>query len=393
MFQTIMYQMGVPWRNFRRFLGKVFKQPLYTLEVLIKRGKAYLSYYGGNGRASFPEAITLFLTHRCNLRCKMCGQWGESGVTRKMPVEYIKQELTLGELKSFIDNVSFFKPNITLFGGEPLLHPSCIELIKCVKKRRMHCLMITNGFLLDDFAQEIVESGLDELNVSLDGGRDLHDQIRGMKGLFDKITAGLKEVSRIKKEKYAKRPIINLQCTITQYNYKYLEQLIEVAENVGADSLTYHNLIFLGAELIEKQKSYDRILNCSSKEWEGFVFKPQIEPDELYAEIRHILKGKYSFSVDFYPNLSLKGLREYYNKPSYAPLEYPRRCISPWMVAYVFPDGEVKPCLNFSYSYGNIKKEKFTNIWNNEKAVTFRKTLKESSIFPVCVRCTELYRY
>ena len=383
----------IPWRNLRRFSNKVHKQPLYALRVLTKRGKAYFSYYWGKGTSSYPEAITLFLTHRCNLKCKMCGQWGESGVTRKMPAEYIKQELTSEELTNFIDDVSSFGPNITLFGGEPLLHSSCIELIKYVKRKKMHCLMITNGSLLENSAKDIVMAGLDELNVSLDGGRNLHDEIRGVPGLFERISNGLKEVNQIKKEEGFKKPLINLQCTITKYNYKHLEELIEVARDIRADSLTYHNLIFLGRDLIEKQKECDKLLNFSSFEWEGFVFEPEIDPDELHSEIRNILDGNYPFSVDFYPNFSLRGLGEYYNNPSYLPCEYPARCISPWIVAYIFPDGSVRPCLNFTYSYGNIKKDNFGELWNNEAAVRFRKKLKEKSVFPVCVRCTELYRY
>jgi hypothetical protein len=35
----------------------------------------------------------------------------------------------------------------------------------------------------------------------------------------------------------------------------------------------------------------------------------------------------------------------------------------------------------------------FSEIWNNEKAVNFRKILKENKTFPLCARCTELYRY
>jgi len=63
------------------------------------------------------------------------------------------------------------------------------------------------------------------------------------------------------------------------------------------------------------------------------------------------------------------------------------------MSAYIFPDGEVRPCLNLDYSYGSIKNNKFTEIWNGAAAVKYRRVLKEKNIFPVCVRCTELYRY
>ncbi len=383
----------MPWKNLRRFFAKLFRQPLYALSVLFRRGRAYLYYLYSPGRSSLPEAITLFLTHRCNLHCKMCGQWGESGVTKKMSSGEVRAELSLEELKKFAENVSRFKPNITLFGGEPLLHPACLELIRYIKEKKMHCLMITNGSLLKTKAAELVNAGLDELNVSLDGARQRHDEIRGMPGLFDKISEGLKLVNRIKKESGRKKPLINLQCTITKFNYEYLEELLAVAAEVEANSLTFHNLIFLNNDIMQKQREYDKTLGSSSREWEGFVSVPEIDPVKLYDKIGSIIQGKYDFSVDFYPNLSLGELKEYYQNPCYVPKEYPARCLSPWIVGYVFPDGEVRPCLNSTYSFGNVRDKKFADVWNSAEAIRFRQTLRQAKIFPACVRCTELYRY
>lgn len=385
--------MRIPWRNLKRFLNKIFKQPGYAADVFVKRAKAYFSYYFGKGKSSFPEAITLFLTYRCNLRCKMCGQWGESGVTKKHPGEYIKKELSLEELKGLIDDIAGFKPNITLFGGEPLLYPAWFEAVRHIKEKGMHCLMITNGSLLKDIAENVVESNLDELNVSLDGGRRLHDEIRGMPGLYDKIMSGLKRLNHCKEKMRKRKPLINLQCTITKYNAGHLKELLEVANEAGADSLTFHNLIFLERSLIERQKEYDNVLGCTSRDWEGFIFDSGIDPENLYREMQGIRNRKYRFTVDFYPNFSLKGLKEYYKNPSYLPSEYPARCLSPWMTAYIFPDGELRPCLNFGYSYGNVRNKKFSEIWNGASAIKYRRVLKGENIFPVCVRCTELYRY
>jgi len=382
-----------PLRNLNRFFRKMVQQPGYACKVATKRLKASLDYHLGNGRSSPPEAITLFFTHRCNLRCKMCGQWGESGVTKQMTHSEIQQELTLEQLQALIDEVAPHKPNFTLFGGEPLLFTPCIDVIKYLKQKNLHCLMITNGSMVGMYASPLVEAPLDELNVSLDGGRELHNEIRGMPNLFEKITKGLKEVNRLKKEKGSKKPLINLQCTITKYNYLHLEQLIEVAKEIEADSLTFHNLIFLGEDLIEAQKVYDERLQCSSHEWEGFVFEPDIDPDILFDKIRAIKKHHYPFNVDFYPNLTKQSLREYYRNPSYLPSGYAPRCLSPWIAAYVFPNGDVKPCLNSSYAFGNITQINFSDIWNSEKALNYRKHLKQNKIFPVCVRCTELYRY
>ncbi|MFH1641137.1 MAG: radical SAM protein, partial [Candidatus Omnitrophota bacterium] len=235
----------IPWRNLKRFFCKTLKQPQYALKVFTRRLRAYLAYLFGQGRSSFPEAITLFLTYRCNLRCKMCGQWGERGVTRKNKEGSLKDELPPEQIKKIIDEASGFRPNITLFGGEPLLYPQCVEIIRYIKEKKMHCLVITNGFLLDELAKELVESGLDELNVSLDGKAELHDSIRGMPGLFDKITKGLKKVDAVKKELGKKKPLVNLQCTINRDNYKHLEGMVEVAYLVQADSLTFHHLIFV----------------------------------------------------------------------------------------------------------------------------------------------------
>jgi MoaA/NifB/PqqE/SkfB family radical SAM enzyme len=290
-----------------------------------------------------------------------------------------------------VDELAHFRPNITLFGGEPLLFPGCVDLISYIKRKRMHCLMITNGSLLATYAEGIVEAGLDELNLSLDGGERLHNQIRGMDGLFGKISYGIERLNYFKTVHGVSRPLINLQCTITKYNYQYIEQLIDVAAAMKANSLTFHNLIFLNKDVLSRQSAIDASLGCSSKDWEGFLFDPEIDPFILYGQMCAIQGQKYDFSVDFYPNFSLPELNRYYCEMSYQPKD--RSCKAPWVAAYIFPDGEMRPCLNSSYSFGNITKKPLPVLWNSKKAVTYRTALMDQGIFPVCVRCTELYRY
>ncbi|MDD5078729.1 MAG: radical SAM protein [Candidatus Omnitrophica bacterium] len=383
----------LPLRNLKRSSAKAVRQPLYAVKVLAKRSKAYLSYWLYPGKSSLPEAITLFLTYRCNLHCKMCGQWGDGGVTRKQGQGVLSRELGLEELKRIVDDSAYFKPNITLFGGEPLLFPGCAELIRHIKQKGRHCLMITNGSLLAEFAERIVEAGLDELNVSLDGAGKLHDDIRGMPGLFGRIMEGLQKVNSIKAGCGRKSPLINLQCTITRYNYRNLEEMLEVAKQAKANSLTFHNLIFLSREMLGRQRACDELLACSSRDWEGFVFEPGIDPQYLFEKEKEILGQKYGFSVDFYPNFSSAELSDYYNNTCYRPPASNCRCLSPWLSAYIFPDGELRPCLNLTYSFGNVKKESLIKLWNNSRAIHFRRILKTNKIFPACGRCTELYRY
>ncbi|MBU0881007.1 MAG: radical SAM protein [Candidatus Omnitrophica bacterium] len=379
--------------NIRRIFNKALGQPAYAIRVGIRRLIANAHYIFGGGRSSPPESVTLFLTHRCNLRCSMCGQWGEGGVTKKRSLEFIKEELSFDVLRSAVDGMSSYSPAVTLFGGEPLLYKDCIALIRHIKSKRMHCLIITNGFLIEEYARRLIDSGLDELNVSLDGSRDLHDRIRGVPGLFEKILSGLETVRDLKRSAGKRNPLVNIQCTITKSNYHRLEEMTAVASRAEANSLTFHNLIFTNKEILEKQKKFDDILGASSDDWRGFEFDPGIDPQVLREKMDRILSGRYDFSVDFYPYLSRTSLENYYNDTDYAPSKHNTRCLSPWIAAYVFPNGEVRPCLNSTYSYGNIKDAPLCRIWNSQKALRHRQLLRENKIFPACARCTELYRY
>ena len=105
----------IPRRNLRTAVTKAIRQPRYAARAFWQRARSFLNYRFRDGFSSYPETISLFLTYRCNLRCTMCGQWGIEGSSRKLAPEALKGELA-------IDDVKFYRPNITLFGGEPLLY-------------------------------------------------------------------------------------------------------------------------------------------------------------------------------------------------------------------------------------------------------------------------------
>lgn len=78
-----------PKKNLIRNIKKAVLEPKYAVNAFIKRFKGYLSYRFLKGKSSNPEGITLFLTHNCNLKCKMCGQWANED--RKKIIEEHKQ--------------------------------------------------------------------------------------------------------------------------------------------------------------------------------------------------------------------------------------------------------------------------------------------------------------
>jgi radical SAM protein with 4Fe4S-binding SPASM domain len=386
----------IPRKNIKRLYHKALSEPGYAGKAFFKRARSYVTYRLFKGWSAYPETISILLTYQCNLRCKMCGQWGETGSSKYYTREMLNQKLDMSNLKRLVDDISSFKPTITLFGGEPLMHKHWDESVSYIKSHGLRCNMITNGTLLERHAEQIVSTGIDEIILSLDGPEEIHDRIRGKVGAFTRLIEGVKKINGLKAELRKNRPIFNINSTIFDFNYRYMEKIIEVAVSLNAKTLTFHHLIFLGEDTYERHSQvFWALFNTTSFDWAGFVEKqlPDIDAGYLINEIERIESADYGIPISFYPNLTEQEIRNYYSSFEFVPTSYPNRCLSPWMVAYVFPDGSVRPCLSLNYAVGSIKQESFRNIWNNERYTRFRNIVKQKRAFPVCTRCTEYYRF
>ncbi|MBR8828965.1 MAG: GTP 3',8-cyclase MoaA [Gomphosphaeria aponina SAG 52.96 = DSM 107014] len=113
------------------------------------------------------DYLRISLIDRCNFRCSYCMPEGEE-------LNYIlRQELlTQGELLTLLKEVfiplGFRKFRLT--GGEPLLRPGVVDLIKTIASlpATADLAMTTNGFLLAQMAEELYHAGLRRINISLD---------------------------------------------------------------------------------------------------------------------------------------------------------------------------------------------------------------------------------
>jgi MoaA/NifB/PqqE/SkfB family radical SAM enzyme len=287
----------------------------------------------------------------------MCGQWGIAGSSRELTPEVLQSELTIDELKYVIDEVKFHGPNITLFGGEPLLYREWAALVRYIKEAGLRCNIITNAMMLEKYAEDVVSLGVDEIIFSLDGPREIHDTIRGGEGIFDKAIKGLKAVNTWKEKKKCRIPLINISSTIFETNYLYLDKIVDVAEDLLASSITFHHLIFLDHQTYAHHNEvFTRQFNVTCLDWRGFVREtlPDIDVEQLLNSINNLKKRVGRTLIHFYPNLTYEEIRQYYTDFHFKPSSYKHRCISPWMVAYIFPDGSVRPCQSLNYVAGNI---------------------------------------
>ena len=105
-----------------------------------------------------PLDAQLIVTRRCNLSCGYCSEY--DNFSDPVPTEDLKQRIdALHRLHS---------ANITMLGGEPLMHPDIAELV-AYAGRKSNTSVVTNGFLLRNSVIEALnEAGLNNLTVSVD---------------------------------------------------------------------------------------------------------------------------------------------------------------------------------------------------------------------------------
>jgi len=125
-----------------------------------------------------PYAITLELTRRCNARCDYCDHWREPR----------REEL---DTAGFVDVVRHFDPlSVTLCGGEPLMRRDVLDIARGIKQLDgwRYLSIITNGWFLSEArAQALLDTGIDQINVSLNWPDARQDADRQLPGLFERI--------------------------------------------------------------------------------------------------------------------------------------------------------------------------------------------------------------
>lgn len=127
----------------------------------------------------------IFLTGRCNLKCKYCGG--------TIPKEIMPFEVTysIKELKDFLSTDK--NPSIAFYGGEPLLRIKLMEKIMD-KIDAEHFILQTNGIFLNKVKKEYINK-FSTILVSIDGRREINDFYRG-EGTYDKVLENVKKLNR-----------------------------------------------------------------------------------------------------------------------------------------------------------------------------------------------------
>ncbi|NHJ23205.1 MAG: radical SAM protein [Candidatus Lokiarchaeota archaeon] len=265
-----------------------------------------------------PFIFHFLTTLKCNCSCETC-LWKDNQKKDELSLEEIKRIYREAKEAGFIVTI--------LWGGEPLIRKDIVEIIKFVKNTCEFTIVgiVTNGWFLPQKIKEI-GNDLDFVLISLDSPRlEEHDNIRGLKGLYNKIMESI----NIIKNCY---PYISLQFSfsISKYNINRVEEMIQLSNKM--DIPVAFNII-----------NTIRHFSTGSIDEKGSL---SATDDEINTAFEKILKAKRSGSKivnsEPYLNHFIGGKKPY-------------DCHTKKIFMFVNSNGDIENCLKLDKPIANLR--------------------------------------
>jgi len=324
---------------------------LVVLGLLRPKRSTSLSY--------FPITIDLEPTVRCNLACEMCqvSTWD-----RRVP------DFTLDDFKLLVERIPTVM-KIKLQGmGEPLLNTGLFDMVRYATTKGIRVETNTNGTLLSErTCQQILDSGLGSISISLDGATaETFERIRA-RASFPHVVQNIRRLVALRGKSQV--PRIHIWMLGMRDNIHELPDMIRLCRELGVDDLTLqHDLVFWGKE-----------------EWLEKLSRRALGRDE---EVESAIREAASLSKKI-------GLPFHCYRGNRYSLSDGTTCPWPWYSAFVTADGYVCPCCVAAdpriIHFGNLKSESFEDIWNSKKYQLFRRELRAGNVPRFCSGCYRDY--
>lgn len=385
--------------------------PAYFYYVIFRKDHERLTNQLKSGQmpqkgSFFPSKLDLRVTYRCNLSCKMCGQWGETGTYKDYSREKTNTGLKFETLKSIINELT---PKglrfIDIEGGETFLYSDIIDLLALCKERRLFVKPVTNGSLLARYAKDIVSLGVDVVVVSIDGPRETHNLIRGASWSYDKALEGIRALREEQKRQNKHMPFVIVSYTMTRYNgADSLHQLVnDLSKESLGDLLSVKvSPIFIpnaaGESYVNLVDKYFGVKEGITS-WKGFQedysnFEP--ETQKIVQALTDLKKRNLPFYIETFPRINHDLIPRLY-------LDYDwtlgrTHCSIPYVEPTIDADGNVYSCNLFtdeSLSMGNIYEQPFLDIWHGKMFDKFRQMINDqkNGLLPICNRCCQFVEH
>jgi len=166
-----------------------------------------------------PIACEFYVTYGCNLRCMHCNSWRDGSEHEEMSYGEVEEMFRLMR-RMGIGSVGYS-------GGEPLLREDLPSVLRLGQQLGFRQYVTTNGTLMSADLAHVLASTCNAVHVSIDGGNEIHDKIRGS-GTFAKATESVKLLKR-----HGAR--VGLEVTVSKLNFEELPKLYALARDTGVE--------------------------------------------------------------------------------------------------------------------------------------------------------------
>ena len=297
-----------------------------------------------------PVDAVVAVTYRCDSRCNMCNIWQLPTGDQMAPEDYRLLPRTLRDV------------NIT--GGEPFLRDDLVDIVRVIDEHCRHPRFVisTNGFQrrrILHAAPELLKIGRHVgIAVSLDGIGEMHDEIRGVEGGFEKVVNTLKQLRTLGFRN------VRVAFTAQRKNVSHLGAVYDLSRQIGFQFTT---------SVAQNSEFYFST--------EG---NKDVEPDELENELDYVMRKelisispKRWFRAYFYTGVLQ------YNKEGDRLLA----CGAGRDSFFLDPEGNIYPCLTLNRQMGNLREQSFDEIWAGEATEKIRKSIDHCKL-PCWMICT-----
>jgi radical SAM protein with 4Fe4S-binding SPASM domain len=354
-------------------------------------------HHANSSHQNKPRLIFWELTKGCNLRCIHCRA---SATELSSP-----DDLSTESAKAIIDQIAeVSSPILVLSGGEPLFRKDIFELAQYGTNKGLRVALATNGTLVTkEVARKIATSGVKRIAISLDGAdAPTHDTFRGIPGAFDAALTGFRNLKELGLS-------VQINTTIARHNAHQLPNVLELARSIGADALHTFLLVPVGcgvdiaAEQMVPPEEYEKMLNWFyDRSLEGGIeLKATCAPhyfrvvrqrraaehrSAAAAEAAHAVVPAAQSAPDKGPlgspigptEMTMPGSTGIELKPhgTGQPVGHPgthpsdmnamtKGCLAGTAVCFISHQGEIYPCGYLPALAGDLKKQRFADIWEN----------------------------
>ena len=281
------------------------------------------------------------VTNACNMYCAHC--YRDAGCKAE-------DELSTADAKKLLTEIKRAGFQIMIFsGGEPLMRPDILELVKFASDLGLFPVFGTNGTLITpQMARDLKAAGARAMGISLDSlDAAKHDKFRSFPGGWQGAVDGMKNC------KAAGLPF-QIHTTVMDWNAPELEDMIDFAVEIGARAHHFFFLVPTGrAATIEEEslraEQYEDVLTRIMK-------KQQTVPIEL----------KPTCAPQFLRIAAELGMKSRFHRGCLAGLSY---CI-------ISPKGKVQPCAYLKEYLGDVRETPFDEIWRNNPVLQKLRTMK-----------------